>query len=383
MKLLIDGIFFQMTNTGIARVWRTLLNILAQYSEFKLIMLDRGNTPIIQGINYIPFPRYLFQHSAADSILIQKICDEYAVDAFISTYYTSPLTTPMLMMVYDMIPELFDFDMSLRGWMDKESTICYSQRYLCISKNTRKDLLSLYPEIPIEKTAVAHCGIDKEIFYTRPQSEIESFSAKYGMNCPYFLFVGSRTQHNGYKNSLLFFKALSGLTNPQFNVLCVGGEREIEIEILRLLPSKVKCKRVEMSDNELAAAYGGAIALVYPSLYEGFGMPVIEAMACGCPVITTHNGSLAEAAGDAAHLISGFSVDEMRDAIIKIQVDDYRKTLIKRGLQHVPNFKWENMLDTLIMEFRTLLDESRSGQYDDFFVEWSRLRKIQASVDLA
>ncbi len=150
IKLLIDGVFFQLNNTGIARVWRSVLEILVVEGRFKIYFLDRGNSPVIPGIEYIPFPAFTGKHGPADSLLIQDICDLYGIDVFSSSYYTTPISTPMLLMVYDMIPELFDFDMDEFIWLEKITAICFAQRYLCISENTRNDLLSIYPEIPNE-----------------------------------------------------------------------------------------------------------------------------------------------------------------------------------------------------------------------------------------
>lgn len=380
-RLLVDGVFFQINNTGIARVWRSILEILVASGRFEIFFLDRGQAPEIQGIRYIPFPKNLFIHCAADSLLIQKVCDQYKIDVFTSTYYTTPVSTPMVLMVYDMIPELFDFDLTQRAWMEKETAISYAQRYICISHSTRNDLLAFYPEIPAEKTTVSHCGVDNAVFYPRDENTVAAFCERFLLDKPYFLFVGSRVQHNGYKNSHLFFDALSRMKVTGFDVFCVGGEKEIEPEILGSLPSGVRCRRVELTDEELVLAYGGALALVYPSLYEGFGMPVIEAMAAGCPVITTHHGSLAEAAGDAACLISGTSVQEMCGALDQMQDASYRQMLKEKGLAHVGQFRWQNMAQTFGDEVDILVQEARTGVYEPFFNEWKKLREIQASVD--
>jgi glycosyltransferase involved in cell wall biosynthesis len=381
IKLLVDGVFFQLNNTGIARVWRSVLELLATDGRFQIYFLDRGNAPAIAGIEYVAFPVFYANNCPADSQLIQDVCDHYKIDVFTSSYYTTPITTPMLLMVYDMIPELFDFDMSHRIWMEKIAAICYAQRYLCISENTRSDLRTFYPEIPLSHAAMAYCGVDATVFRQHEYKEIEAFRHQHRLKRPFFLFVGSRVQHNGYKNSALFFEALARMATAEFDVFCVGGENEVEQEILKKLPSGLRCRRVELSDDELSLAYGGALALVYPSLYEGFGMPVIEAMASGCPVITTRNGSLIEAAGEAALLIGGVSIDEMYTALMQIQRPNIRDILRQKGLAHAAKFRWQDMANELAVNLKILVEESRAGVYDRFLEEWKRLRQMQANVD--
>lgn len=383
IRLLVDGVFFQLNNTGIARVWRSVLEILASDGRFKIFFLDRGNSPAIKGVEFIPFPAYQVQNCPADSQLIQKVCDGYSINIFTSTYYTTPISTPMVLMVYDMIPELFKFNMAERIWQEKTTTISYSQRFLCISENTRTDLLAIYPEIPPDFVTVAHCGVDANIFFERDATEVASFRKQHDLHRPYFLFVGSRVQHNGYKNSSLFFETVTSMSSAKFDIFCVGGEPIIESQLLSRLPIGVRCQRVELSDHELALAYGGAQALVYPSLYEGFGMPVIEAMASGCPVITTRHGSLAEVAASSALLIDGVSKEEMRLALIAVQDPHQHQILKEKGLVRAQDFRWEVMANALTAAIEILHADACAGSFDSFFTEWKRLRQMQANVDFA
>ncbi|WP_212525606.1 glycosyltransferase family 1 protein [Actibacterium sp. MT2.3-13A] len=381
MRLVVDGVFFQLNNTGIARVWETVLQLLAARAEWEIFLLDRGGAPRIEGITNVPFPAYKAGDVAADSLLIQKVCDHLEAEAFTSTYYTTPLSVPMVLMVYDMIPERFDFDMSLRGWMEKETSIAYAQRYLCISESTRRDLLHFYPEIPPDHARVAYCGVDTATFAERPAGEVAAFREAHGLDRPYFLFVGSRVQHKSYKNSDLFFSALKQMTAVDFDIFCVGGEKEIEPQVLDSLPEGVRAQRVVLSDHDLSLAYAGAAALVYPSLYEGFGMPVIEAMASGCPVITTRRGSLAEAAGDAALFVEGTSVPEMAEALTRVQDPAVQADLRARGLAHAARFRWEPMAELLAGQVETVIAAGKTPEAQAFFGEWARLRNIQANVD--
>lgn len=382
MRILIDGVFFQLNNTGITYLWRSLLEHLVQKSDIEIFLLNRGGAPTIAGVTYIPFPSYhaTLPTTADDSVLIQKVCDFYEIDVFSSTYYTTPLNTPMLLLVYDMIPELLEFDLSARAWMEKELAISYAQHYICISENTKKDLIQFYPTIPDDRVDVAHCGVDKRTYRKFGNSEIEAFTQTFGLNKPYFLFVGSRSQHNNYKNSKLFFDAIQELQDTEFDILCVGGEKDIEESILKSLPKGVNCLRVDLTEQELSIAYNGAIALIYPSLYEGFGMPVIEAMASNCPVITTQRGSLPEAAGDAACFVDGTDVSEMSACLEKVMDSSYRETLQQKGVKQAAKFDWDIMSTAFYNGVNSVVAEAK--QFDDFRNNWQELRRLQASVDV-
>jgi glycosyltransferase involved in cell wall biosynthesis len=217
--------------------------------------------------------------------MLQQICDEEKADLFISTYYTTPLSTPSVFMAYDMIPELMGQNIGHSEWREKHCGIRHASAYITISENTARDLVKVFPHISSNSIAVAHCGMDAN-FSPADREEISGFKSKYSITKPYFLLVGERVGWHGYKNGILFFKAFSQLANKfDFDIVCAGGKPVLEPE-LKLYSSGITVHTLQLSDSELRAAYSGASVLVYPSKYEGFGLPVIEAMACGCPVIT-------------------------------------------------------------------------------------------------
>jgi glycosyltransferase involved in cell wall biosynthesis len=380
MALVIDGVFFQLAQSGIARVWRAVLPLLAERLDMPIVFLDRGGFgEKFDGIEVVPFPSYKSKYNSGDSQLLEKICRHYGAKVFSSTYYTTPMQTPSLLLVYDMIPERLGFDLSARDWREKELAIVHARRHLCISGNTRKDLLEFYPELDSSTTSFAHCGIDPTVFKPGNERAIAGLRQRLGLNRPYYLFVGSRVQANNYKNASLFFDAVASMQKVDFDVLCVGGEKEAPASADRKGPRIIQAN---LSDSDLALAYGGAAALVYPSLYEGFGLPVAEAMNSHCPVICTSHGSLAEVAADAALKVSGSSIPEMIDAMRQVRAPSVRASLIERGTVQGARFRWEPFADAVAKAVQDIAAEADAGTHRHFYEQWAHLRRLQGEVDV-
>ncbi|MBD2492725.1 methyltransferase domain-containing protein [Nostoc sp. FACHB-280] len=339
--ILVDGVFFQLYQTGIARVWKSLLeewtnNGFAQH----LIVLDRaGTAPKLPGIRYLNITSYDYDNTDTDREMLQQICDEEGVDLFISSYYTTPLKTPSVFMAYDMIPEVMGWNMDNPMWQVKHEAIQHASAYIAISEYTARDLSNCFPEISVESITVAHCGVSST-FSPAKSEDVNSFKSKYGITKPYFILVGAG---NGYKNGVLFFQAFSQLANSYgFDIVCTGSGGILAAEF-RACTSGSSVYMLQLSDEELATAYSGAMALVYPSKYEGFGMPIVEAMACGCPVITCPNASIPEVAGEAAIYVKDDDVDGMVNALCDIQKPRIRQPLIEAGLVQAQKFSWSKM----------------------------------------
>ncbi|MEH1848380.1 MAG: class I SAM-dependent methyltransferase [Nostoc sp.] len=343
--ILVDGVFFQLYQTGIARVWKSLLEewVNSGFARY-IVVLDRaGTAPKIPGIRYRSISRYDYNNTDADREMLQQVCDEEGTDLFISSYYTTPTTTPSVFMAYDMIPEVMGWDMDNPMWREKHQGIQHASGYIAISKHTAHDLAHCFTDIAIESITVAHCGVSST-FSPAKSEEINAFKVKYGITKPYFILVGGGS---GYKNSILFFQAFSQLTNSYgFDIVCTGSGSLLAPEF-RANTSGSIVHLLQLSDEELATAYSGAMALVYPSKYEGFGMPIIEAMACGCPVITCPNASIPEVAKEAAIYVDDSNVDELANALCEVQKPGIRNSLITAGLAQSKKFSWSNMAQTV------------------------------------
>lgn len=350
----IDGVFFQINGkSGIARVWRSLLQewVLSGFAQHLLVLDRDGTAPKIPGINYQLIHRYEWDNTLEDSLKLQEICNRYQVDLFISTYYTQPISTqsiftPTLLLIHDMIPEKIGADLTLPMWQEKHYAICYAYQYIAISHNTKSDLCHFYPKINSSNVTVASNGLDP-LFIPDSEAEIDKIMIGYGITHPYFLIVGDRVGLDGYKNATHSFQAISKLAqSQQLEIVCVGGNERLETELISLVVG-IKVHRLSLSDRELRTAYSGALALIYPSRYEGFGLPVLEAMACGCPVITCKNSSLPEVAGSAAIYVSETDVADLVAALEQVQQPEVRSKLIIAGLAQSQQFSWKKMASTI------------------------------------
>jgi glycosyltransferase involved in cell wall biosynthesis len=346
--IVVDGVFFQhFMRSGITRVWQSYLRewVKTGFAE-RVVFLDRGGAgPRLPGLPTRSIPPWREDGTAEDSLRLQRICDEEQAALFVSTYYTTPVGTPSLMLVYDLIPERLGLDMSDPVWAEKRSAVEHASAYACISDNTRRDLLELEPATAGKRAEVVPLGVD-EHFRVASETEVTAFRARHALERPYFLVVGERRGVDGYKNVGLVFRALRDWPEADAHELvCVGGAADIEPDFERMA-RQMRVRRLALSDEELRFAYAGAVALIVPSLYEGFGLPVAEAMACGCPVITTPRSSLPEVAGDAAIYVNPDDAQELREAFSSVCQPSRRAAMIAAGTRRAAALNWAEAAST-------------------------------------
>jgi glycosyltransferase involved in cell wall biosynthesis len=270
--------------------------------------------------------------------MLQDICDRENASLFVSTYYTTPLTTPSAMLVLDMIPEVQGYNLNEPQWVSKRRTIEYASTYVSISHSTQADLVRFYPQRAQAPMAVAHCGCD---FRTASAAQVAEFRQRYGITRPYFLLVG---ELRWTKNAGLFFKAFArlGALRSELAIVCTLADTPLEEDFAQHV-GEAHTHMVVLNDEELQAAYSGAIALAYPSRYEGFGLPILEAMACACPAITCRNSSIPEVGGEAVIYVDPDSVEQMHQALLDVQQPALRQQLVAAGLAQAQQFSWTGM----------------------------------------
>ncbi|MCU0809901.1 MAG: glycosyltransferase family 4 protein [Thiobacillaceae bacterium] len=257
------------------------------------------------------------------------------------TYYSkksvAPRGVPLVVTVYDMIHERFSekFPQKDRTSTLKRIAVERADHVICISDSTRNDLLD-YFQIPDEKASVVHIGF--EAFRTQEESGPLQMGGR-----PHFLYVGQRSVYKNFQSFIRAFAASPGLKR-NYNVVCFGGggfseeERKI-FAALKLAESQVI--QTGGDDDALARCYKDAFAFVYPSLYEGFGIPPLEAMSLDCPVICSDTSSIPEVTGQAAEYFDPASIDSIREGLERVAGSSSRRNeLVSLGRERYPMFTW-------------------------------------------
>ncbi len=212
---------------------------------------------------------------------------------------------------------------------------------ICISENTKKDLLHYYPFISEDSIRVIYHGVSDN-YYPLLKNYDQTFRGLFQLDNDFVVFVGKR---DGYKKFEVVAKALKELTS--FKLIIVGGGPFSESELINLeINLKNRFFKIDdVNNNELNILYNYAYALIYPSIYEGFGFPVIEAMRAGCPVITTNLSSIPEVAGEAAFYMDEISSEGVIKQMNKLKNSNVREKMIKEGFEQSKKFSWEKCFE--------------------------------------
>jgi glycosyltransferase involved in cell wall biosynthesis len=356
-KVAIDAVFFQWNTTGIARVWDSLLKEWSRNGfGSRVVVLDRaGTAPRYPGLSYAAAPAYpAGGDMEADREVVEAVCRRSDAGVFASTYYTFPQQTPSVFVAYDMIPEVTGMNLAEEDWQRKHKAIQHASGFVAISQSTADDLVRYFPEIHREEIAVAHCGVS-DAFFVPPRDEVQAFRAGYGLPDYCYLFVGSRTY---YKNCGLLMEAFASMDERErCGLFLVGGAPVLEADFAGFAKGRAVVMAA-LGDEELRLAYGAATSLVFPSRYEGFGLPPLEAMASGCPVITCANSSIPEVVGDAVIYVDDSDPRELADAMIAVRDIALRRRLVDAGLARARGFSWARMADAVQSEFERVVHRS-------------------------
>jgi glycosyltransferase involved in cell wall biosynthesis len=321
MNIMIDGFFYQLARSGIARVWNDLIEEWSSVSpDIKFYFMDREQQNIKLNCQIIPTPKvpieecfhtWSLEPANRDRKLINKLCRELDIDIFMSTYYTYSDVAINLLYIHDCIPERFPNLINLDEpiWKMKSDAIYHSSGYICVSENTKNDLYSFY-NVTDRPSVIALNGLSSSFLQTLGVNKLPNV-----VNKP-FILVPGLSNKGSYKNHDLIFEAITPmLENGDIQCVCTGGGASELIGQYFDTVDSTKIVTGYFSEEELISLYDKALAVVYTSRYEGFGLPIIEGFSRGTPVITCDNSSLGEVGKKLAIYVNEDNPIELREKI--------------------------------------------------------------------
>ena len=217
--------------------------------------------------------------------------------------------------------------------------------------------------IPSEKIRVIKEGVEDTFRIIKNKEMLEDVIRKYNLQLPFFFYAGSLSPRKNMLNVLKAFNLIKD--NIPHYLYVTGGYSWRDTDVHDYIKEKKLENRVIklgfVTDDDLVALYNLADCYLYPSLYEGFGLPILEAQACGCPVITSNAASCLEVAGEAALIVNPHDVDEIAQAMRQIVSDKkFKRALIEAGKQNIKKYSWQKCARELIILFEDVKERQKN-----------------------
>ncbi|MDO8886940.1 glycosyltransferase family 1 protein [Candidatus Oleimmundimicrobium sp.] len=293
-----------------------------------------------------------------------KLLKEAHLDICHFPLYVWPIFTPCpsVVTIHDITTMIFPetipslYKRIICGYMNR-SAIKKSEKIITVSLATSADLTNLL-NVPASKIEIIYEAVDERFKPVKDRALLSGVKEKYGIDGKFLLNVGNPKAHKNWARLIEAFAKLES----DLKLVLVGTKgnvpRELSEQVKRLNLSEAVIFPRFISDEDMSSLYSAAEALVFPSLYEGFGLPVLEAMACGTSVICSNVSSLPEVVGDAAIKVDPMDVDDISRAMRLITEDfSLRNELVEKGLARVKEFSWEKTASKTLEVYREVYGE--------------------------
>ena len=354
MKVLFDyKIFFSQKYGGPSRYFANLFENLNKIETNAIILSPFYINEYLKKTKYkekiigVKFPKIKYSgfilnilNKKISEILFKKI----EPNVIHTTYYDNFIFNkkkPLVVTVHDLIHEVYHYEFGYdKNYRPKKEILDQASHVVCVSNSTKSDLLKYYKIKEDKISVIYHGSIEAD------KQNITHTLKKVQINQPFFLYVGSRKRYKNFFTLINAFLKNEKIYN-NFNIVCFGGGKILNSEKKILNEKKFDLKKIinfpGHDDELLYSLYKNAEALIYPSSYEGFGMPILESMSIGCPVISSNSSSLPEVYGDGALSFDPTSSEELSNCIYKIADEPgARSQFIEKGKLQAQKFTWEN-----------------------------------------
>jgi glycosyltransferase involved in cell wall biosynthesis len=307
------------------------------------------------GENFRTVPDWSRNYSVREQFTVPLDLRREGIDLFHAPHYVLPPLTPCkaVVTIHDCIHLRFPQYLPNRlAYVYARSSLWMAThraaRVLTVSETSKRDILR-YFKVPENKIDVIYNAIDERLLEAPTAAEVDLVRERYQLNDPFILYAGNIKPHKNLERLIDAFYRMRKGPLEHTKLLIIGDEISKYASLRRTVHRLKLHKHVRffgfVSDKTLASLYRLASVFVFPSLYEGFGLPPLEAMAAGTPVITSNVSSLPEVVGDAAILIDPYEPDDIADAMSRVLTNEpLRQELRDKGLNRVKEFSWDRSI---------------------------------------
>jgi glycosyltransferase involved in cell wall biosynthesis len=306
----------------------------------------------LPGQNFSKVIEQAGKYSLRELIHLPFQMQRYKLDLFHAPHYTLPPLRPCraIVTIHDLIHLRFPQYLPSSGAYYYVKLMLFlaartAEKIITVSQSSKKDIVDILKVSP-DKVEVIYNGLGSDFKPVKKTTETQQVLDKFGITRPYILYVGSFRTHKNLKTLLEAYALLKTQQGFEYQMVLVGDGGKSKTELQRLIMTRGWQNKVIITEfipsDTLSIFYSSADVFVFPSLYEGFGLPPLEAMACGAPVIVSNRSSLPEIVGKAGVLVDPESPQQMAESMRNVLSDkNLQATLTKRGLEQAQRFSWE------------------------------------------
>jgi glycosyltransferase involved in cell wall biosynthesis len=358
LRIFLDGrIFSQQKSGGISKYWAELIKAfaadhnpqiesvalrLAKKADYN-IFLPELKSSIAGSVVHLVSSWNLWLHRDKPSIIHSPYM--FSLDMLKSGI--------RVLTVHDLIHKKVR-PQTLRGWLRGKMldfSLAFADAYICVSGATKSELHQFYPETIKKPYRVIYHGINADFALDSRTRKIQGLPEKY------VLFIGQR---HGYKNFRILLRALAGSSALEsLHIVCAGGPNFDQIEQEELQNFGLESRTTHIAaptESQLQSLYENGVALAYPSTMEGFGMPILEAMARGCPVICSSESSMGEIAAGLNYSIDPNETESLREILKHLLIYGAEPDRIAKGILHARAFSWKVAQNETVAFYTELLE---------------------------
>lgn len=304
-----------------------------------------------------PLWHWRFYHS----MLAEKVDVLIATESYIVPFWHDPARLKVGLVVHDLVafksPAKHQHKATIIERLTLKGAVQKSRWIFTVSEYTRKDLLERYPALPLaEKTTVVYAGVRDAFARTFEPNKLIEVQRRYNLDPDYMMMAGTLEPRKNIVGALTAYSLISPFNQQRYRFVVAGKKGWYYKKIFQKVQDLKLVGRVKfleyIPDEDLAVLMQGAKVFLFPSFYEGFGLPILEAMHCGTPVLASRVTAIPELGVDAVHYVDPFDPVDIADGLTQLlENEEYRRQLKARGFEQVKNFSWgktaQKILDTI------------------------------------